>query len=153
MLGLGRPGAGGLGFEPRTRRRRGGEGWWGLPEVVDEEEGKKGRRAHTVGGGGGEGIVRVDFGAREAMGRGCGLVGAAAPLAASATANSLIRSASVEKLWKSTQTMADGHKTTTAQADPTETRLILFRPKNVHTQTLLVLLQARMLQGENLIQQ
>lgn len=96
-----------------------------MPEVVDEEEGKKGRRAHTVGGGGGEGIVRVDFGAREAMGRGCcGCVGAAAPLAA--TANSLIRSASVEKLWKSTQTMADGHKTTTAQADPTETRLILL---------------------------
>jgi len=29
-----------------------------------------------VGGGGGEGIVRLDFGAREAMGRGCGRVGA-----------------------------------------------------------------------------
>jgi len=27
-----------------------------------------------VGGGGGEGIVHLDFGAREAMGRGCGRV-------------------------------------------------------------------------------
>jgi len=29
-----------------------------------------------VGSGGGEGIVCLDFGAREAMGRGCGRVGA-----------------------------------------------------------------------------
>jgi len=65
VLGLGRPG--GLGFEPRTRRRR-GAGWWGRPEV--EREGEKGRRrAHAVGGGGGEGIVRLDFGAREADGQ------------------------------------------------------------------------------------
>jgi len=73
-VGLGRPG--GLGLELRTHRRRRA----GRPECRGwpADEGEKGRRAHTVGCGGGEGIVRLDFdfGAREAMGRGCGCVGA-----------------------------------------------------------------------------
>lgn len=120
VLGLGRPG--GLGFELRTRRRR---GCW--PEVVDEEGEKGRRRAHTVGGGGGEGIVRLDFGAREAMGRGCGRVGAERA-AGCATANSsalLVREVASYSLLtshkgarKSQWQMATRRK---PQADPAET--------------------------------